>query len=86
MKFIDTNNDEVVLNIPHITRMEKVGGAYLIMSFGDSKIIFKDNNSDKLFEYMQAKASKDILGVQSLDTMQSKINDMLANLKLPKHD
>jgi hypothetical protein len=86
MKFKDNEGCEVVLNIPHITKIESLGNAYVVNSFGSQVMIEKDVNSDKLFEYMQSKAAKDILGVQNLDTMQSKINDMLANLKLPKHN
>jgi membrane-bound lytic murein transglycosylase MltF len=86
MKFTNDNNTEVVLNIAHITRIEKIAKGFLVVSFDSEVVLLNDTNSEKLFDYLAAKAAKDILGVQNLDTMQSKINDMLANLKLTKHE
>jgi hypothetical protein len=86
MKFVDTNGNFIVLNLVHITRIENLKNSYLVVSFDKEIEIAKDGNGNNLFEFMATKAAKDILGVQGLDTMQSKINDMLANLNLTKKD
>jgi hypothetical protein len=86
MIFIDINNTEIVLNIPHITRIEKIAKGFLVVSFDSEILLLNDTNSEKLYNYLAAKAAKDILGLQSLDNIQSKVTDILANLKLPKQD
>ena len=82
----EIQKQKIVFNFALITAITDNNKCFIVEYLGNDCYIEKDVNSQNLFDYFAAKAAKDILGVQNLDTMQSKINDMLANLKLHKNE
>ncbi len=71
----NNENNNVVINLQQVTRINETKDYYMIFFVSNYELIKKDDNSKKIFDYFAAKTKSEM---ENINIMQDKLNKVMS--------